>query len=974
MDDLKKELNDLEIKIEKYPLAESPRLMEEFLIMGYTETIKEEKIRKIIKKEIVLNNNLQDLDTLKEFKINHLPTIISLISSDTNFSIIDTEHLLIYALPIPPKIYYCNASKDIKEPEKSRIIFNNIHEGIVNIGYVYLFYEKEIIKINEEQKQEIIIYFPKAFVIISQYTYFYAFHRICENLHKQFLSDNIEIPLEIQIYNIVNYIPCPFESKLELLIFPKNELSSIINCKNLEDYKNLNNEPIILDQLKGYKHSEVNFCKILEILSPEIIVQLYVQLLCGKNIGFFSENEETLNYFLLVFNNLLFPFAGKEYVYSLNPNKYYSNEFFDTFIFGFLSSYMNLKFYNPSLKDLSKRNFLIFEDEKLKERKGFDKGRIKCDFILDIDNRKFDVFEFPDKQKTKEEKNNNEENKENSDSSKDFNSDDDMVDEEEIKKNKFLNEYVKKTFNENLGENVGVAIDLLFRDLYIKLKTLSILIKEQKLTSFFVVNEDIKTISEQIQEEFLRFNLLIADNYFKIFSLYKGELDKDDSCNNTPKDKMKITEAEYDFYSNFEITTNRDMLMNLVGGYNEREPKIYKASKRGFDNLLAMVKEDINNKLILREHYIELLDCIFINENDNNNIKTISFFEFYKHFDENLKLFIYKNINGDYIDKKMIKKNNIDNYDYKYKKIELDQELLLKYCYYLDELKDKSEDIINKIFPLSKNNVSIEKIIYTKDYYKCYEKFFIDHQILTNKHLIQFCILNIVILSTSDLKLINFTEQIYTLLREMNFGIRKYVELILNVSYRLFIKKNITNINVVKKYFDIYKIAMGGKNIFPNDELIVIETNIQKYLNLINDESNSPQTELVSEILNKEESNLFNFIPENIDKNGIEKEIWNEKIKEGKKDETIALTSELLNNEEINNNYIYYPYSLYLRLNALVDKFYNDLDTNNFDKNEYNKLIINVIFYLRLFKEQFPEGISKFLFYCLCKEDVERKG
>ena len=166
---------------------------------------------------------------------------------------------------------------------------------------------------------------------------------------------------------------------------------------------------------------------------------------------------------------------------------------------------------------------------------------------------------------------------------------------------------------------------------------------------------------------------------------------------------------------------------------------------------------------------------------------------------------------------------------------------------------------------------------------------------------------------------------------------------------------------------------MEGKNIFPNDELIVIETNIRKYLTLINDESNSPQPELVSEILNKEESNLFNFIPENIDKNEIEKEIWNEKIKEGKKDETISLTSELLNNEEINNNCIYYPYSLYLRLNVLIDKFYNDLDTNNFDKNEYNKLIINVIFYLRLFKEQFPEGISKFLFYCLCKEDVERR-
>ena len=239
---------------------------------------------------------------------------------------------------------------------------------------------------------------------------------------------------------------------------------------------------------------------------------------------------------------------------------------------------------------------------------------------------------------------------------------------------------------------------------------------------------------------------------------------------------------------------------------------------------------------------------------------------------------------------------------------------------------------------------------------------------LTHKNILQFCILNIVILSTSELKLINFAEPIYSLIREMNFGIRKYVELILNVSYRLFIKKNIKNINDVKRYFDIYKVAMEGKNLFPNDELILIEKNILKFLTLINDEASFTPTELVVTILDKEESKLFKFNQENIDKNEVEKEIWNNTIKEGKINKKITLTSELLNNEEIKKDCIYYPYTLYLKLNELVDRYYIDLDTKNFEKNEYNQLIINVIFYLRLFKEQFPEGISKFLFYCLFKE------
>ena len=176
MEKLKKELKDLEVKIEQYPLAESPRLIEEFLIMGYTDQIKQE--------------NYYKLNFLKVFTIYHLPTLLSSIASNSNYTLIDTQNIITYVYPIPPKIYYCNPENK-EEPTNSKIVFNNIHNGIVNIGYAYCFYEKDIIKLDENEKKELIIYFPKAFVIISQYNYFYTFHKICENLHKQFLSDNI---------------------------------------------------------------------------------------------------------------------------------------------------------------------------------------------------------------------------------------------------------------------------------------------------------------------------------------------------------------------------------------------------------------------------------------------------------------------------------------------------------------------------------------------------------------------------------------------------------------------------------------------------------------------------------------------------------------------------------------------------------------------------------------------------------------
>ena len=292
MENLKKELADLEVKIEQYPLGESPRLIDEFLIMGYTNVVKEEKVINIIKSEISSNKNNDKLNFLKVFTIYHLPTLLSSITSNSNYTLIDTQNIITYVYPIPPKIYYCNPENK-EEPTNSKIVFNNIHNGIVNIGYAYCFYEKDIIKLDENEKKELIIYFPKAFVIISQYNYFYTFHKICENLHKQFLSDNIEIPLEIQIYNLVNFIPCPLDNKLELIIFPDKELSSIIKCKDFNEYKKLNdnNNCLFLEQLGGYKHTEINFCQILDILSPETIIQTYLQLICGKTVAFFSENQ-----------------------------------------------------------------------------------------------------------------------------------------------------------------------------------------------------------------------------------------------------------------------------------------------------------------------------------------------------------------------------------------------------------------------------------------------------------------------------------------------------------------------------------------------------------------------------------------------------------------------------------------------------------------------------------------------------------
>jgi len=940
LDNLSTDLKDLEVNIEQYPNAESSHLIDQFILVGYSDIIKNEKVINKIKSNVISKKiKYNDLDILKSEEIRYLPSALFSMIGNSNILYPEEKVLIQYFFPSPLTIYYCNKEHN-KEPEIEKILYNRaeIEAKIINSGYAYLFYEKEIIELNK--KESIIFYFPKAFIFISQYNYFYTFHKICEYLHKQFLSDKVEIPIEIQIYNIINFIPCPFDNKLELSIFD-TDLSSIVKFNNYEEYKSLNRNHIDIERLKGYRHSEINFCKIFEYFSPEDIVHIFLQSLAGYNCAFFSRNRETLNFILFVFTQFLFPLTAKEFVYSFNPNKFFMDEETEfRLIFGYLCSFEIIKFYNPFMKNNEKKsNFLLIEDENINKINEYEENiGLNTNFIVDIDQGIFKIYE-----KESGQKNN-------------------CSNDDEIQRQKYLFSYFENLLNDDkkLNENIEITLDILIRELYNKIKSLSILIKDKHLmSSFFVENEEIDKFSKQILECFLNFNVLISNDFIDTFFDYNEG--KDLESNKKKKENLNISEIELCYYKHFENNT-ANILYNIVLECTESPFK--KASRRGFDNLLTIYKENNNNKLLIKEHCIDLLDCVFKKKDSENS--TISFFEFNKFFYDNLRLFIYKSINKDYIEKKMIKKDNINNYYYKYKKIDLDNDLLLKYCYYLDDL---DINVKNKIFPTSVYiNNSIEKIIHIKDYYKSYDKFFFTHKIFSFKTIIEFCILNILVLSTSEVKFSQFAESIYSLIREMNFGIRKYAELILNVSYRILVKKHITDVNEINKYFYIYKkILIEEKKILPNDELLILEEKIKNYIDAISDPSGINPTNTSEETPKPEEDNLFKFTPEIVDKSEFNIEVRDNWEKEGEIKKKISLSSELLGNNEISSDNIYYPYTLYLKLNELIDKFYISLDINSVDKDEYNKLIINVIYYFRFIKDQFPKDIMNFLFLCIKK-------
>ena len=413
---------------------------------------------------------------------------------------------------------------------------------------------------------------------------------------------------------------------------------------------------------------------------------------------------------------------------------------------------------------------------------------------------------------------------------------------------------------------------------------------------------------------------------------------------------------EQKIFSSFRKTGYNDILNNMTGYYKEGEPLFMRASKKNFDNMMSICKADNINKIIFRGHFIDFLDCIFFNKK-NINQENVTFFEFYKYYNDKMKKNIFKLAEDDIFDKRKIVKDKEIMYYYRYKSINLSNNLILKYNLYLSEL---DENIKNKLFP---KKIQMINSLYSKDINKLIDDFLISYKLVNVKNIIQFCLLSIVVLSIPELKLMTFTEPIYNLFSKMNLQIRKYVELILNISYRFFTKKNDIEIKEeLDQYFNIYKKAIEEKNLFPNDELTLLKNKIDEFLKTKKEGYNLVQKNIINKILNAPEDTLFKLIPDNL---GLED--YENVQKEGKIDKKISLTGELLDNKEISEEFIYYPNTLFKKLNEMIYDFYKDLNIDKI-RNDYYKLIINVMFYIRLMRDKFPDNTLKFLFYCIIKE------
>ena len=269
-----------DLLIKKYPfMGFSPNIMEYFSIIGYQENF----IPTLI-------------DSIKKKKNRYYPTVLSSIISREDFGIVDNELIISQIYPDTPQIIQINKNDINQEiPSTSNVIYSfciDSTDGKSKLFYTcfgYKFCEKYQYKVDNNIEE---YYLPKAFCIVSQYNFFSFFEYVCKNIHILMTKrEGLSLPVELLLYNIVNFVPSPMSYNLNLDLF-----SFCMKTKDVE-----------INQLSGYPYIDFDLKEIFNFLPLNFFMEVYLLTLIEQSALFFSANLELLNMVMYIMYILNYP-------------------------------------------------------------------------------------------------------------------------------------------------------------------------------------------------------------------------------------------------------------------------------------------------------------------------------------------------------------------------------------------------------------------------------------------------------------------------------------------------------------------------------------------------------------------------------------------------------------------------------------------------------------------------------------------
>ena len=945
------ELKDIESFVPNHLQDKSPRLIDIFMILGYEHTYIVEQIIDDINKKISKpknqkdnnaptnensQNNLEEIKEYSEYECRDNPTVLSSVASDLEvdeenykFYILDFQFYIELFFPIPPIVYYVTDKQKIDKDKikPKELIPPIITNEATNSCYAYMFYE-------EKQYDKITIYIPKVFCIISKYQYYRTFHEICLNIYEIFKSNKVQIPLEVQLYNIINYTPAPTNSKLQLCLFPDKDIN---NSKISQSPSNVidNNKIFILNRLSGYPHTQLNYAWIFKLFSVETIIELYFQLRLYTPIAFFSVDQEQLFILMNILRTLLYPIIDEEKVIIIS-----FKDFVDPDSDKNLFTFFGVKVDN-----------MRTTKEYLQNQKNYiPKFYPNFYLILDQENKLVSTYE-------------------------------------EIKSKAKINEKIEamhSMLNSCINEQSAKGeISIIINNLKENLKTIKNKIISKKMPLNYYESIDEIDINYEIRNIFYKLNLEISNfiyNQERSFESISSQELKTSFCINEDQmsqrrgSKLLIINPDPLFYQRITGCFFNDILKYFCCDTKDESSKNMKLCRKIFASFLSQMRENKENKEI---DYFRIIDSIYYKNNPKNSIQ-FDFNEFYKYFYLNLDKYFSDVYNPKYVECKPedIDKDTVKHY-YFYKKIELDPELIMKYLCVLEQMEGDEKTKNEKQIILPMNNLVLPNDK-TKniEIFNAIEKYYIEKNLIEPLNMIKLCLVYYIILSIPQKNLVFFNKDeslendkkkynnfAYEVFNNNHLFVNKFIEMFLSVSYRYFNNSNERNYFIIQPYIDLYDNCVMKRGILRNEEMadlynkfIEFSDKIKEYntSQVVTDEKNKylinhdPNTPLYEFKKNTSNADIFNKLNEN-------GKIIQEKVE--------------LNCDYIHNNLsydcIHSPQELYNMIQTMMNKFYESLDLSD-SKEKIKEIEFNLLFYCFIFKalgqeRSIPFEINKFI-------------
>ena len=777
--------------IKKYPyLGHSPNLIEYFGIIGFSENFIPE-----------LLSSLKSTNTNPQSQTKNIspysPTVLSSLTSKDDYGIVDNDLIINQLYPENPKIF--NWEPNQPEPEKSSVIYSfcfDSQDGQEKIFYTcfgYKFYELYKNKKNEEEETEETeneeqYYLPKAFCIISQYSFFNAFYNICTNLYDILVNKKNIIPFEILLYNIINYIPSPINNKLDLYLFPNEK----------EDLK------IEINQLTGFPNVDFDLYEIFNLLPLNLVLEIYTITFIEEYMLFFSSNLELLNIIMYIMYMFNYPCNDSTYfwhIVSVGKNDLKEE---NKFVGKIMPSLLGVNCtFDPSIDTSAFANY---------------------HFVIDLDNKKIIYKE----------------------SVNIF-----IEDKEESNKLNNLYYYIDNIFREkNVDSNVIKKPLLKLKNrienlLYEKIPGFTTNPKKN-FVNFFKTekNPKIQNINIKILEFFYDCNLTLLTNFYHDNQLNSSfdKIEKQEKIilflNGSDKqlNNINITEDEEKYFleqfrNSVKYKIYFENFMTEFGVMDVfRIPFFF---SRIFIELKLRDEEEISCEKI---EYFNLINQFYRLNNTQSFHRKINFESFNQHYNENMSQYFKRFFENDYDNsifgqnaKEEMGKTDVPK-EQKLQLINMNKKIINRYIYIMQNFYENQD--IENLFPHTrKKDIKIIKVADRRVIYQLIKNKLIEKKYFSSLNFLIYTLTYVVSLTITlhpFEQMISYLAEIQEALKLIKYFMPHYIYTLIKSIYKYYLINKETSkyptmsLTHIKMYFYFLANFIRSQYIVPNEEIMYI--------------------------------------------------------------------------------------------------------------------------------------------------------